>query len=71
MNATMNKTTNTFQRIAINTGGGDAPGLNAVHPASPLNMNLCSNGWQTIGEFLLKKSKQIADNFSALLAAPR
>ena len=26
----MNKTMNTFQRITINTGGGDAPGLNAV-----------------------------------------
>jgi len=26
----MNTTTHTFKRIAINTGGGDAPGLNAV-----------------------------------------
>jgi hypothetical protein len=26
----MNKTMNTFKRIAIYTGGGDAPGLNAV-----------------------------------------
>jgi len=30
MTTTPNKTTTTFQRIAINTGGGDAPGLNAV-----------------------------------------
>jgi 6-phosphofructokinase len=30
MNTTMYKTANTFHRIAIIAGGGNAPGLNAV-----------------------------------------
>jgi phosphofructokinase-like protein len=53
---TMNKTRNTFKRIAINTGGGDAPGLNAVihavvHAAHP-------HGWEIHG---------IRDGFDGLL----
>src|SRR5512144_1016757 len=43
----MNTTTNTFKRIAINTGGGDAPGLNAViHSAVYAARNL---GWEIVG----------------------
>ena len=43
----MNTTTNTFKRIAINTGGGDAPGLNAViHAAVHAAHN---HGWEVHG----------------------
>jgi len=53
---TMNTTTNTFKRIAINTGGGDAPGLNAViHAVVHAARNL---GWDIFG---------IRDGFDGLL----
>jgi 6-phosphofructokinase 1 len=53
---TMNTTTNTFKRIAINTGGGDAPGLNAViHAVVHAARNL---GWEIFG---------IRDGFDGLL----
>ena len=46
----------TIQRIAINTGGGDAPGLNAVIRAVVLSaINL---GWECVG---------IGDAFSGLM----
>jgi 6-phosphofructokinase 1 len=52
----MNKTMNTFKRIAINTGGGDAPGLNAViHAAVHAAHN---HGWEIFG---------IRDGFDGLL----
>jgi 6-phosphofructokinase 1 len=52
----MNKTTNSFKRIAINTGGGDAPGLNAViHAAVHAAHN---HGWEIHG---------IRDGFDGLL----
>jgi len=35
------------RRIAINTGGGDAPGLNAVIRAVALSA--LSRGWEVIG----------------------
>ena len=52
----MNTTTHTFKRIAINTGGGDAPGLNAViHAAVHAAHN---HGWEIHG---------ILDGFDGLL----
>jgi phosphofructokinase-like protein len=43
----MHPTSPTFKRIAINTGGGDAPGLNAViHAAVHAAHNL---GWEIVG----------------------
>ncbi|HET7274151.1 MAG TPA: ATP-dependent 6-phosphofructokinase [Longimicrobiaceae bacterium] len=36
-----------FRRIAINTGGGDAPGLNAVIRAATLSA--LHNGWEVLG----------------------
>jgi 6-phosphofructokinase 1 len=49
-----------MKRIAINTGGGDAPGLNAViHGA--VNAAL-AKGWEIVG---------IRDGFEGLLAAPQ
>ena len=52
----MNITTNTFKRIAINTGGGDAPGLNAViHAVVHATHN---QGWEIHG---------IRDGFDGLL----
>jgi len=52
----MNITTNTFKRIAINTGGGDAPGLNAViHAVVHAAHN---HGWEIHG---------IRDGFDGLL----
>jgi len=36
-----------IKRIAINTGGGDAPGLNAVIRAAVLSA--CNRGWECIG----------------------
>ena len=52
----MNATRNTFKRIAINTGGGDAPGLNAViHAAVHAARN---HGWEILG---------IRDGFDGLL----
>jgi 6-phosphofructokinase 1 len=42
---TMNTTMNTFKRIAINTGGGDAPGLNAVIHAAVHAVH--THGWET------------------------
>ena len=38
---------NTFKRIAINTGGGDAPGLNAVIHAAVHAAH--SQGWEIHG----------------------
>lgn len=53
---TMNTTTKTFKRIGINTGGGDAPGLNAViHAAVHAAHN---HGWEIHG---------IRDGFDGLL----
>lgn len=53
---TMNKTMNNIKRIAINTGGGDAPGLNAViHAAVHAAHN---HGWEVHG---------IRDGFDGLL----
>jgi 6-phosphofructokinase 1 len=43
----MNTTTNTFKRIAITTGGGDAPGLNAVIHAVVHAAN--THGWEVYG----------------------
>jgi 6-phosphofructokinase 1 len=39
--------TNGIRRIAINTGGGDAPGLNAVIRAATLTA--IENGWEVLG----------------------
>jgi 6-phosphofructokinase 1 len=39
--------TNTIRRIAISTGGGDAPGLNAVIRAATLSA--LNRGWQCLG----------------------
>jgi len=52
----MNKTMNTFKRIAINTGGGDAPGLNAVIHAVVHAAH--THGWEIHG---------IRDGFDGLL----
>ena len=52
----MNKTMNTFKRIAINTGGGDAPGLNAVIHAVVHAAHI--QGWEIHG---------IRDGFDGLL----
>lgn len=52
----MNKTTSTFRRIAINTGGGDAPGLNAVIHAVVHAAH--THGWEIHG---------IRDGFEGLL----
>ncbi len=41
------KLNNTLRRIAINTGGGDAPGLNAVIRAATLSA--LNRGWEMIG----------------------
>ena len=38
---------NNIKRIAINTGGGDAPGLNAVIKAAVISA--CNLGWEVIG----------------------
>ena len=43
----MNKTMNAFNRIAINTGGGDAPGLNAVIHAAVDAAH--THGWEIHG----------------------
>jgi 6-phosphofructokinase 1 len=52
----MNKNMNTFKRIAINTGGGDAPGLNAVIHAAVHAAH--THGWEIHG---------IRDGFDGLL----
>ena len=44
---TMPSSTRTIRRIAINTGGGDAPGLNAVIRAATLAA--LNNGWEVLG----------------------
>ncbi len=41
------KTSSTIRRIAINTGGGDAPGLNAVIRAATLSA--LNQGWEVVG----------------------
>ena len=41
------KTPDTIRRIAINTGGGDAPGLNAVIRAATLSA--LNRGWEVVG----------------------
>lgn len=41
------KTLSTIRRIAINTGGGDAPGLNAVIRAATLSA--LNQGWEVVG----------------------
>ena len=41
------KNYNKIRRIAINTGGGDAPGLNAVIRAATLTAQ--QNGWEVVG----------------------
>ena len=38
---------NTIKKIAINTGGGDAPGLNAVIRA--VTVSAISKGWEVVG----------------------
>ena len=38
---------NQIRRVAINTGGGDAPGLNAVIRAATLTA--LQNGWEVVG----------------------
>jgi phosphofructokinase-like protein len=43
----MNGETGKIRRIAINTGGGDAPGLNAVIRAATLAAH--ENGWEVLG----------------------
>jgi ATP-dependent phosphofructokinase / diphosphate-dependent phosphofructokinase len=43
----MTNTTVRVRRIAINTGGGDAPGLNAVIRAATLSA--LQNGWEVLG----------------------
>ncbi len=45
--STTRKTSNTLRRIAINTGGGDAPGLNAVIRAATLSA--LNRGWEIVG----------------------
>lgn len=47
---------NSIQKIAINTGGGDAPGLNAVIRAATLSA--LSKGWEVVG---------IRDGFNGIL----
>ena len=49
-----------IQRIAINTGGGDAPGLNAVIRATVLAATL--RGWECVG---------IRDGFNGILQPER
>ena len=41
------KTSDVIRRIAINTGGGDAPGLNAVIRAATLSA--LNQGWEVVG----------------------
>ena len=43
----MNSGRRAVKRIAINTGGGDAPGLNAVIRAATLAA--LRNGWEVLG----------------------
>ena len=43
----IHKASNTIRRIAINTGGGDAPGLNAVIRAATLSA--LNQGWEVVG----------------------
>ncbi|HXV59352.1 MAG TPA: 6-phosphofructokinase, partial [Vicinamibacteria bacterium] len=49
-----------IRRIAINTGGGDAPGLNAVIRA--VVVSACRDGWECYG---------IRDGYNGLLAPER
>jgi 6-phosphofructokinase (EC 2.7.1.11) len=39
--------TTTIKKIAVNTGGGDAPGLNAVIKA--VTMSAIQRGWEVYG----------------------
>ena len=52
----MGQSTNTIKRIAISTGGGDAPGLNAVIRAAVLSA--INRGWEVYG---------IRDGYNGLL----
>lgn len=52
----MNETVNSIKRIAISTGGGDAPGLNAVIRAAALSA--IHHGWEVYG---------IRDGYNGLL----